>query len=180
MKIEHPKQFKEGVRILMLTLRSKEGGKVNMPDRVAKKIVSRNAEEFDQALEKLSALRIEPERIYATVEERDLNKGIRIFKERQLEADYYDPDSHFSFYVDIWNRWISSLQSPKARANTLFLVDIDEEDDEELIRKEIKENELKIIHEYNTKNGEHLILYPFNPNIVSFKVNKNFMMLWEY
>ena len=180
MKIKHPKEFKQGVRILMLTLRSKDGGKSNNPDRVSLKMISRCEEDFDKCLEKLSLQRKEQERIYSTIDERDMDKAIRIFKERQLDADYYDTENRISFYTDIWNRWIGSLQSPKARINTLFLVDIDEEDNEEFIREEIKENELKIIHEYKTKKGRHLILYPFNPNLVSFKVNKNFMMLWEF
>ncbi len=180
MKIEHPKQFKQGVRILMLTLRSKESGKVNMTDRFGKKVVTTGEEEFDKALERLSKARISPERIYSTIEERDINKGIRLFKERQLDADYYDLESRISFYKDIWNRWISCLQSPKSRINTLFLVDIDKEDNEDEIRKEIKDKKLDIVHEYKTKNGRHLILNPFNPNLVSFEVHKNYMMLWEY
>lgn len=182
MKIEHPKEFKQGTRILMLTLRTKDGGiKQNTPDRVAKKMISRNEQEFDECFEKLSLLRKGKERIYSTVDERNMNNAIRIFKGRQLDADYFDSESHFSFYTDIWNRWISSLQSPKARIGTLFLVDVDyDKDDEHKIRKEIKEHKIQMIHEYKTKNGKHFILKPFNPAKVSFDVLKNHMMLLEF
>jgi len=180
-KIKHPDIFKEGVRILMLTLRSKEGGKSNLPDRSAKKMVSRNPAEFDKCMKILLEKRRGMERIYSTVDERDLDKAIRLFKERQLDNDYSDENSRIGFYVDIWNRFISSLQSPKARKGCLFMVDVDDDKDEEVnIRKEIKEKRVDLVHEYPTKNGRHFILKPFNPNIVSFDCLKNHMMLWVY
>lgn len=182
MKIlNHPNKFKQGVRILILTLRAKDGGKVTKPDRVARKMISRNEQEFDECLNKLNSIAKENERIYATADPRDMEKGIRIFKERQLEADYYDTDSKYSFYTDIANRWISALQSPKARIGTTFLVDVDyEENDVVKIKNEIKDNNIKIDYEYKTKNGEHLILQPFNPGLVSFSCAKNAMMLWGF
>lgn len=179
--IEHPNSFKEGTRILMLTLRSKEGGKTNLPDRSAKKMISRNPEEFDKCMEILMERRQGMERIYSTVDERNLEKGIRIFKGRQLDSDYFDQESRLGFYVDIWNRWISSLQSTKAREGCLFMVDVDDDKDEEdNIRLEIQNKELELVHEYPTKNGRHFVLKPFNPAIVSFTCLKNHMMLWVY
>lgn len=187
MNIEHPSQFKQGYRILMLILRSKEGGKVNKPDRVAKKVISRNETEFEEKFQKLLSIKKEGERIYSTIDERDIEKAIRTFKFRQLENDYADSNSHYDFYTDIWNRWISSLQAVTSKKGTLFLVDIDSDEEngqnvgaEERIRKEISDNKLEIIHEYNTKNGKHIILKPFNPAIVSFQVQKNAMMLLSY
>lgn len=179
--IEHPEEFKDGVRILMLTLRSKDGGKMNNPDRVAVKLVSRNKEEFDKCFAKLLALRKGEERIYSTVDRRDLEKGIRLFKYRQLDAEYFDPASRISFYIDIYNRWISALQSPKSRAECKFMVDVDyPKDDEQGIRDQIKELGLTLEHEYKTKNGKHFILKPFNPSLVNFDILTNHMMLWAY
>lgn len=179
--IEHPESFKEGIRILMLTLRSKEGGKTNLPDRSAKKMISRNPEEFDKCMQILMDRRVGMERIYSTVDERDIDNAIRIFKGRQLDADYFDRESHVSFYVDIWNRWISSLQSPRARKGCLFMVDVDDDKQEEdNIRKSIEAHGFNLIHEYPTKNGRHFILEPFNPNLVEFDCLKNHMMLWVY
>ena len=183
--ITHPKEFKQGTRILMRTLRSKDGGKVNKPDRVAEKLVSRNEEEFDELFAQLLAKRTGQERIYSTVDARNMSKAIRQFKYDQLDADYYDKESHASFYVDIYNRWISALQSPQSREGTLFLWDIDEDNmnPEGLttIYESIRHNNIEIIDDYPTKHGKHLITKPFNPNIVSFYgIKKNAMMLWAY
>lgn len=176
-----PDEFKEGVRILMLTLRSKEGGKVNKPDRVAKKMVSRNKDDFNKKFAELLVERKGDERIYSTVDARDIEKAIRMFKERQLESDYYDTESRHGFYFDVFNRWISSLQSPRAQVGTLFMVDIDDEKNEyEPIMKEIKENGIGIVYDYPTKNGRHLVLKPFNPALVKFTVLKNHMLLLAY
>lgn len=177
--IEHPESFKKGTRILLITLRNKDGGEGS--NRSAKKMISRNPEEFDKCMEILIKRRRGMERIYSTVDERDIEKAIRIFKGRQLDADYYDIESKHSFYIDIWNRWISSIQSGGARKGTLFMVDVDDDKNEEdRIRQEIKEKGIELVHEYPTKNGRHFILNPFNPSLVSFDCLKNHMMLWVY
>jgi len=129
MKIEHPQQFKQGIRILILMIRGKDGGHCQ-PDHSAKKMISNNESEFNQCFEKLSSMRKENERIYFTTDKRDINKAIRLFKQRQLDADYFDDESKKSFYIDIWNRWIGCLQNPSCRAETLFLVDIDDGEDD--------------------------------------------------
>lgn len=179
--IDHPQEFKEGVRILMRTLRSKEGGKLTGPDRVAEKLISKNAEEFDKCFAELMSRRVGQERIYSTVEARSLDKAIRIFKYRQLDAEYFDKESRDSFYVDIYNRWISALQNPGARSETYFMVDVDDgKDDYNKIQVEILKNNITLVHDYFTKNGRHVILKPFNPALVTFDVQKNGMMLWVY
>ena len=89
MKNNIPDTFKDGVRLIMLTLRSKEGGKSNNPDRVARKRLSNGIEEFDKIVDEfieLSNNSKEPLRIYSSVNKRDINKGIRNFKKLQLEA----------------------------------------------------------------------------------------------
>lgn len=177
--INHPNEFKTGVRILIRKLRSKDqvGARSNGTEE---KIITRNVDEFCDAFNDLMTRRTGQERIYSTVDARDMNAGIRIFKQRQLDADYYDEASKHSFYTDIYNRWISSLHAPPAAATSYFMVDVDEDTDEVKIRKEVVDNKLTIVHEYPTKNGKHIILEPFNPNIVSFKVDKNALMLLAY
>ena len=165
---------------MILMLRGKDGGPCQ-PDHSAKKLISKNEEQFDKNFEKLSAIKKPEERIYFTTESRDIKKAMRLFKQRQLDADYFDDDNKQAFYLDIWNRWISCLQNPSCRTETLFLVDIDDDkDDRESINKEIIDNNLEIIYAYPTKNGQHLILKPFNPNLVSFECKKNSLMLLEY
>ena len=179
--IQHPNEYKTGYRVLMRTLRSKDGGKINKPDRVAETVVAYGVDEYYEAFEKLLSKRTGQERIYSSVDERDIRKAIRIFKERQLEADYYNEEDKNSFYVDIRNRWISSLSNPKSAKTTLFLVDIDDDKDDALdIHNQIEKCNIEILHEYKTKNGSHLILKPFDPNIVTFPIQKNGMMLLAY
>ena len=177
--IDHPTQFKEGVRIVMLALRGKEGGN-NKPDRVSKKYITRNPEEFNSCMTKLLAVRKGQERIYSTVNGRDIQKAITLFKHRQLDADAFASNEKEGFYVDIWNRWISCLQNPACRTDKLFILDADSKEDEEKMRNEILKNDAVIEHEYDTKNGHHFILRPFNPSEMECDVLRNHMMLWAY
>ena len=121
------KGFTDGVRMIMLTQRSKEGGKMNNPDKVSKRKISSNSIEFEAILEEFLEIKNSfPEkqlRIYSSVNQRNFEKGMREFKRQQLEADYYDHESKCNFYLDIKNRFLSSLMKPSSRAETFFLID---------------------------------------------------------
>lgn len=182
--INHPSNFKEGVRILMRVLRTKDGGKGNV-DRHAKKVITRNSTEFDNALVELVNTMQSTERIYSTVDARDSKKAIRLFKQNQLDNDYSKAPEEF--YLDIKNRWVSSLQSPRSRMTSNFLWDCDTiEEFEELVR-ELGTNAglSSILDVYPTKNGGHIITQPFEyPKLIDPKwhpiLHKNAMMLWVY
>lgn len=181
--VDHPPMFKEGVRVLLLMLRSKDGGSARTDRKAVKKIVTTNPQEFDQALKELRAKWDEDERIYSTINPRNLEKAIRIFKYRQLDADYFATVDKEGFYLDLENRWISSLKDGKASSEQFFLVDVDEVEGVDVagpIYKEIEERNLWVMDSYRTRNGQHIILKPFNPAIVSFPVMKNSLMLWSY
>lgn len=187
--IYHPNKFAEGVRILMLTTRSKEGGRTNNPDRQKsnKKYVTRNVDEYYEKLDDLICEMTPDQRIYSTVDDRDLDRAEREFKFRLLESDYYDDESRHSFYIDVWNRWISCLQAPVSRNSQLFLYDIDDDGDNEDTSVEDLEEQLSAvypqppeIYKYRTKNGWHVITTPFNPSQVKAKVQKNAMLLVAY
>lgn len=179
--IQHPDSFKTGYRILMRTVRSKDGGIHNKPDRHAHVVISNGKDDFENKFADLLKDCTDVERIYSSVDERDFQTGIRIFKQRQLDADYFDLDSRYSFYIDIKNRFVSSLHNPTARVGTLFMVDVDDEKNELAgIMNQIKRQKIEIVHQYATKNGLHLILKPFNPKLVSFTVLKNHMLLLAY
>jgi hypothetical protein len=174
------KDFTCGFRILVLTHRGKEGGPGR--DRLGKnnRKISRNPEEFKSALISLLKEKGKDMRIYSSVNERDFNKAVRNFKFKMLEADYFDQESKERFYVDIRNRWIGSLAEPTSRKETKFLIDIDEEDNEEDIKEQLKKVEVKILFEYPTKNGKHIITKPFNPNEVKAEIKKDAMVLLDY
>lgn len=185
MKIlQHPDQFKEGVRILMRVLRNKDGGVGNV-DRHSKKLVSRNPQEFDKHLERLILDKTPNERIYSTVDMRDMGKAIRTFKTEQLNNDYNLEDIRNDFYIDVYNRWISALQQPSARATSLFLWDCDTAEQYADVQQVLFAIKAPICHRYETKNGGHIITSPFNYTILdkfSYQplVKKNAMMLWVY
>lgn len=171
MKQEIIEKFSDGVRLIMLTQRSKEGGKVTRPDRVAKKRITTNGADFLKAFEEFKLEKDNawgmtklPLRIYSSVNQRDLQKGIREFKMRQLEADYYDPKSRDEFYLDVKNRWISCLMKPSSRLETKFLIDIDDKAGLQNALEFIALKGIEIIAQYETKNGHHIITQPFNPS----------------
>lgn len=175
--------FKDGYRFLMLTHRSKEGG--TNKDRKQIKRISKNSEEFDKMVQELLEIKKNsgrPYRLYASVNARDINKAIRIFKQNQLNADYYSVEDRNSFYFDLKNRWISAFMQPQARAETNFLLDIDTKDNATL--KDIETRLLKITRNffrYETKNGYHIVSQPFNPNLLpDVDINKDGLMLLDY
>lgn len=170
----------------MRTLRGKDGGKNTGGDRVAVKVITRNKEEFEKTLQALIDGASENERIYATVDARDIEKGIRNFKLRQLDAEYYGVDERHGFYIDSANRVVSSLQSPNARCTSLFLFDCDSVEEGIAVMAALDSAGLhkQIKHSYHTKNGKHIICEPFNPKPLSDEVqriiHRNAMMLWAY
>ena len=188
--MEIPIQFKQGLRLIMLTWRGKDGGLKTRPDRVAIKRISENEIEFDKIVAELEIEKQKssnPLRIYTSVNARDIRKAQREFKKRQLEVDYFDEESKNRFYLDIKNRWISCLMKPSCRAETLFLIDIDEEvtdkDCTSYARKNLKEINAEIIYEYPTKNGTHIITKPFNPSLFNSnfgEVKKDSLMLISF
>ena len=176
--------FTDGVRMIMLTQRSKEGGKVTNPDKVSRRKISMNRQEFQEILEEFIKIKEKsslPLRIYSSINARDFEKGIREFKRQQLEADYYDEENKHRFYSDIKNRFLSSLMKPNSRKETRFLIDIDEIDDENWIRRILTFIGAKNLLEYKTKNGKHIITEPFNPSLaLGIEVKKDALLLLDY
>lgn len=199
--IPHPDSFKEGVRVLLLMLRAKDGGSAKTDRKATKKVVTQSPQEFDEALAELRSAWRPVERIYSTVVARNLNRAIRNFKYRQLDADFFAAVDRESFYLDLENRWISCLKDPSACAGTkAFLFDIDIDDqryDPTTVRDELVALKVDaaqaplvvgdsiVLDEYCTRNGKHIITLPFNPALLSprvprFCLHKNALMLWSY
>jgi len=184
--------FMDGTRMIMLLHRNKEGGEANNPDRKSKRRISMNKEEFREILKEFLEMKEKSEiplRIYSCVNKRDFNKGIREFKRQALEADYYDTESRDRFYLDIKNRFLGSLMKPSSRAETKFLIDIDniitngKDWDISIVENHLKEIGVKIILKYPTKNGIHIITEPFNPNLFNSEfgeIKKDGMLLLSY
>ena len=180
------RNFTDGTRIIMLTQRSKEGGKSDNPDRVSKRKISSNRIEFESILEEFLEIKnLSPKkqlRIYSSVNKRDFGKGMREFKRQQLEVDYYDHESKCNFYLDIKNRFLSSIMKPSSRAETFFLIDCDDLT-RKTIGKAIDEVDAitDVVLHYRTKNGYHIITKPFNPNdLPKLEIKKDALLLLSY
>ena len=171
-----------GYRMLMLIDRNKKGKDRNSNKSIRK--ISKNKEEFIEILKDFLNKKKENERIYSCVNERDINKAIRIFKQHQLEADYYDDESKYNFYLDIKNRWLSSLMRPQAKKENWFLIDIDTKSKFEVnyTVKRLRQITANFI-KYETENGYHIICSPFNPNLldgIDIDIKKDGLLLLDY
>lgn len=179
---EIEEQFTDGIRILMLCQRAKDGDKCVNKSELKK--VSANKKEFMKIYAELKMIKdssLLPLRIYSSVNRRDINKAIMNFKREQLEADFYSETDRNHFYFNIENRWISSLMKPSARAETQFLIDIDSQNSK--VEEKLNLIGVKIIAKYPTKNGIHIITEPFNPNLLGLnfgEIKKDDLLLLDF
>ena len=196
--IDHPPQFKEGVRVLLLTQRKKDGETGGR----TRQAVSYDASEFDGTVEKLLSESgdLSGYRLYGSVDARDTHNARRVFALRQIKADWgAAPDD---FYRALNKQWLSCLGQNESRKTKYFLFDIDSSSLEEFGKCEqavraahythwkkyaddgVSDSYSPIVHRYATKNGFHLITEPFNRAFLSKDysdmVHSNAMMLWGY
>lgn len=183
---ENFKDFSSGYRVLFLLQRHKEGGETN--NSKLHKIVTRNPEEYFEAIKKLVGEKMNSElplRVYASVNERDFEKAIRQFKYEQLDADYYDPVQRDNFYLDIKNRFIGCLMQPPQRKTSYFLFDVDSVEGRDVYGEllHVVPDEM-ITHRYKTKNGWHMITKPFNYTTLKLpegvEMKKDALLLLDY
>jgi len=183
------KEFSDGVRVLFLIHRNKEGGETN--NTKVKKIITRDSDEFRLELIKLvdEKERSElPYRIYSSVNGRDIEKAIRQFKFEMLEADYYSDEDRQGFYYDSKNRFIGALMSPASRMKdqSFFVIDVDNEEGRDVMGEALTEVERcggEIVKQYPTKNGWHIITKPFNPtefNCKGVEIKKDALLLLDF
>lgn len=155
----------DGIRVVLLIHRSKEGGFNNTHKRHLKKIITTNSEEFFNTISELKEIMDNDSRtlrIYATVNSCDLNKAIRLFKHRQLDRDYETIELRNKFYLDVKNQFISCLMDDSCRETKNFLFDLDECDRRSYVQiYERLKKHTDIIITYPTKNGYHIITKPF-------------------
>lgn len=178
--------FHEGYRGLLLLHRKKDGFDGAYPQRDCKKRIVSSKEEYINCLCEFLDLKYKSEhelRIYASLNPRSMDKAIRLFKHDQLDADYYDTASRDSFYTDISNRMFSNFMCYQARAGTLFIIDVDDNSIMGDVDKKIAELELTVYTKYATKNGWHIVVAPFNPELWSMDktdIKKDPLILLKY
>lgn len=184
--MDHPIQFTEGVRVLMLIDRA-IGNTNKGSKRWLNKLVSTNSQEFYQNLEKLKNQLVylnEPSvRIYSSINPRNLDKAIRTFQHRQL--DLHTSFEKNSFYHDIRASFVSCLMQPENREmldNKFYLVDIDSKEDSQKYLNELKEKDI-CIYDYETPNGWHILCKPFDVRLCkewpNTEVKTDALMIWS-
>lgn len=185
--LNHPLEFQTGARVLLHVQRNKDG----LGNKTLKRVATTGQEQFQEQLEKLRSVMEPGQRIYGSVDARNVDAAIRKFKESQLEFDYHPTAVRRDYYFKLDSTWKSCLMSPSARATKLFLFDLDtpEERDEffeaynALIAADPLAN-LQLKGYYATKNGWHVITTPFNITKLPVKLRAchqtNAVMLWSY
>lgn len=178
------KEFTDGVRVLFLLYRGKEGGdKTDEDQRTFATRVSFNEKEFAKNLKELWALQelFYPEcRIYLSVNARNIKKSIFTLKKELLFAETYDENGRQKLYERILKSSRHVLMQPSSAETSLFLFDIDQED-VSLELPKINEH-TEILKIYKTKNGWHIITNPFNPKLYKGKgeIKKDALILLKY
>ncbi len=178
--IDHPVRFKYGTRVLFLKGRNKDG----CTDQRTLMRISHDAGQFEHRLAELQEVSRPAERIYASAGPRAVSAAMRVFKERQLAADYdEDPEA---FYRSIETRWASCLMAPRAQDGKVWLFDCDEPNDTERVEAELAKQYDRDVqpYRYATKSGAHIVVAPFNKSLLSDDVraliHDNPLMLWGY
>lgn len=170
LQLNHPAWIKEGVRLMFRIHRKKEA--LDLPRRPAKKVITTSPKEWDEAQADL--LRdIEPgERIYASAQPKNVEKAIRLFKERLLDADYQSDTFRHQFYHNCHKRWMSCLGDPTVSLEDFFLFDCDLPEDKEATLADLGAAQVEPRIGYMTPNGYHLLTKAFNPALLSERVRK--------
>jgi hypothetical protein len=178
--IEHPPSFKEGTRVLMLKSRHKDG--ITKEREVTR--ITHSITHFDREFAELLGMAQPNERIYASAGSRDISKAVRMFKHRQLDADY-DDDPH-KFYRALMDRWISVLMDQICQEEKFWLFDCDSSSDAFEAQEGLRQHYDRPIkpYTYETKSGWHVITQPFDPTRltdgVRSMIHKNPIILWAY
>jgi hypothetical protein len=169
-----------GTRMLMLKSRHKDGIE---KERTILRVAHGN-DQFIKSIDSLLSIMKPGERLYASAGERDLQKAIRLFKERQLANDYADEPEEF--YRKIETRWTGCLMDVKAQAGKIWLIDCDTHEDSERAQVEIKKVYDRPVppYVYASKSGTHIVVQAFDRSKLSEHVrsliHENAIMLWAF
>ena len=176
----HPEEFRSGTRVLLLVSRRKDGAAATQ--RITR--VSHDPEQFGRRHAELATMAAPGDRIYASASARNLKRASRLFRQRQLDADY-DAEP-MGFYRGLEGRWHSCLMSKEAQIDNLYLFDCDEPGDLDNVREQLHLHYSRDMepYEYATKNGYHVVTQAFNFGEMKEQVQRlicrNAMMLWSY
>jgi len=178
-----PYMFKSGVRVLMLINRGVNNTNKGSRRWINKTITS-NIDEFEDAHEKLLDLMFYLDnpniRLYQCINDRKFDNAVIMFQHRQLDLPQ---ENKINFYSNINDRFCSTLMAPENKKSKYFLLDVDNDDSIEAL-KFIEDNDIEALLAYETPNGFHFIVEPFNvllaKNAKTFEVKKDGLMLLNW
>lgn len=182
--INHPLEYREGVRVMLLTGRNKD--KKGIEQRKVFRI-SHNVEQFSRYFDELVALSEYGERIYVSSSTRSLQKAQRAFKIKMLNADF---DPNYDFFRNLNANWISCLMQPSSQEDKRWIIDCDVNGGPmyftqivDKITAYLSETNIKF-YTYQTKTGRHFVTEIFNRNHLDDTIKRmlhtNDYMLWAY
>ncbi len=175
--LDHNESWTDGVRVLHLTGRNKDGASKRLIHRV-----SSGPEKFIELMNELVSLARPGERIYASASARDVRKASVLLKHRMVDNDLHQNPTEF--YEHLTSRWVSCLMDPTCQSPKKWMFDCDDPGDFAKVMDEVRRLELKVYY-YNTKNGIHVMVHPFNKQLikevgVTTLIHDNPLMLWAY
>lgn len=175
--------FMYGIRVVMLIDRDKQNSNKGSR-RWINKIITTNEIQWINAINRLLEMQYHLNnpsiRLYSCLNNRNLDKAIKAFNHRQIDLD---PDMMALFYAKINDSFCSCLMKPENKLSKYFMLDVDTKEPNEVDDFVFKEN-INVTHRYQTKNGWHYIVLPFNVKLAegykTFTVNKDAMLLVHY
>ena len=174
MVLNHPDSFRDGVRFVFLSARPKDG--VERPRMISR--VSHGVESFNRVIDELTALARPGQRIYGSLDARELLTAAKHFKHAMID------EPEVEFFRRIRSRWESALMQPSARIGRLWLWDCDTPAEADAARGALPGE--AHVYTYDTKSGVHIITRPFDLRLVDAAADvtrlrkDNAMMLWAF
>lgn len=170
----------EGVRVIQLVVRNKDQSEdVDSKNGLVRAYIVQN-EDLEEKYMKLidEGNRLFSEkgikgRIYISTNRRNMQKSIRAFKHKVIEADYHNTKAYykdvFHFYMNLNSSFISSLSKNSNKDESYFLIDIDVKDKEIVqdVENFCEARAIRIFLKLPTPNGFHYITSPFNPALMT-------------
>ncbi len=179
--------FTDGIRMIMLLQRKKDGGSNKEEKRVFETYVTYSTEEFEDKLFNLLLIQAANKntRIYSCVNARNQKKIIREIHESLMEHYYADEICANSISKKIIKNPRHFVMQPKTKETSYFIIDVDDVDGADALGDalyEMAQLDVQEIQRYRTKNGWHVIVHPFNLALWSgvSEVKKDALLLLSY
>ncbi len=180
-------EFSDGVRMLILLERHKEGGHNKEERRNLGTRFTFSPEEYKRAIKELLLMRLlyPQSRLYASVNPRNLKKVIRQIEVELLDCHYSDDERAFFTHKKLIKSARHFVMRQSCSETSLFIIDADDIEGRDVhgeVLKHCEELGVEILKSYKTKNGWHLITNPFNPSLWKHEseIKKDALVLLDY